>query len=96
MKPSDVLRLRRDQLLAIAKEHGAEEVRVFGSAVRAQDRESSDLDLLVRFAPGTSLLDVSALHLDLEDLLGCAIDIVSEGGLVGKRGERIRREAKRI
>jgi uncharacterized protein len=69
---------------------------VFGSVLRAEDREGSDLDLLVRFPPGTSLLNLSALHLDLEDLLGCPVDVVSEGALRGERGERIRREARRL
>lgn len=96
MKPSEALRHKRDQVLAILDRYGVEDVRVFGSVVRAEDREGSDLDLLAHFPPGTSLLDVSALHLDLEDLLGCRVEVVSERALRGERGERIRSEARRL
>jgi predicted nucleotidyltransferase len=83
-------------MLAILDRYGAEDVRVFGSVVREEDHEGSDLDLLVRFPPGTSLFDVSALHMDLEELLGCPVEIVSEVALRGERGARIRREARRL
>lgn len=96
MKPSEALQHKREQVLAILDRYGAENARVFGSVVRAEDREGSDLDLLVRFPPGTSFLDVSAMHLDLEEVLGCRVEVVSERALRGKRGERIRREAEML
>jgi predicted nucleotidyltransferase len=96
MRPSEALREKRDQALAILRRYGAEDVRVFGSVARATDRDGSDLDLLVRFAPGTSLLDFSALHLDLEDLLGCRVEVVAEKALRGPRGEGIRHEAREL
>lgn len=96
MKPSEALLRKRDQVLVLLGRYGVEDARVFGSVARAEDREGSDLDLLVRFPSGTSLFDVSALHLDLERLLGCPVEIVSEGALNGRRGARIRREASEI
>lgn len=96
MKPSEALRERRDRVLAILQRYGAEDPRVFGSSAHGADEDGSDLDLVVRFREGTSLLDVSALHLELEDVLGCPVDVVSEKALGGRRGERIRREARSL
>jgi uncharacterized protein len=96
VKPSQALTEKRQQVLAVLSRHGAEDARVFGSVVRAEDRDGSDLDLLVRFPDGASLLDVSALLLDLEQVLGCPVDVLSEKGLKGPRGERIRREARSL
>ncbi len=90
----DELRQRRDDIVAIAAAHGASEVRVFGSVALGEQGEDSDLDLLVRFEPGRSLFDQVDLILALEERLGCAVEVVSEGGLLPDRfGERVRREA---
>ena len=96
MKPSHTLRDRKDRILAILQRYGAENPRVFGSSAHGTDREGSDLDLIVRFREGTSLLDVSALHLELEDALGCRVDLLSVKALKGRRGERIRRESRSL
>ena len=79
-------------MLAIARANKAFDVRVFGSIARGDDTPGSDIDLLVRFASGASLLDQSSLVLELEDLLGVRVDVVSEGGLRGDHDE-IRRQA---
>ena len=72
------LRRHRDRILAIADKYGAENVRVFGSVARGDASQVSDVDLLVRHRPGTSLMDVAGMYGDLKDLLGCEVDIVSE------------------
>ena len=72
---------RRDEILMIATRHGARTVRVFGSVARGEETPASDLDLLVEFEPGRSLLDHIALAQDLEDLLGRKVDVVTEKGL---------------
>ena len=72
------LRERRDDILRLARAHGASRVRVFGSVARGQAGGRSDLDLLVRMAPDRSLLDRIALTHDLEDLLGTSVDVVNE------------------
>jgi predicted nucleotidyltransferase len=77
----DSLRSHRSSILRLAAEHGAEDVRIFGSAVRGQDRTDSDLDLLVRMEPGRTLLDLISLEQDLEDLLGRPGEVVVEGGI---------------
>jgi predicted nucleotidyltransferase len=61
-----------------AKRHGATRVRVFGSFARGDNRDGSDLDLLIELEPGRSLLDLIAIKQDLEDLLGVRVDVVTE------------------
>jgi len=77
----DALRRRRDEILALAARHGARKVRVFGSLARNESREESDVDFVVEFEPGRSLLDHGELILDLQDSLGCKVDVVSEHGM---------------
>jgi predicted nucleotidyltransferase len=70
------LRQRRDEILHVAAKHGAQNVRVFGSVVRGDARPDSDIDLLVELDSDRSVLDLSELILDLQDLLGRHVDIV--------------------
>lgn len=65
----------------LAEKHGATNVRIFGSTVRDERRAGSDLDVLVTMAPGRTLLDLIALEQDLEELLGMAVDVVSDAGI---------------
>lgn len=73
------IRERRAEILRIAAGHGATRVRLIGSVARGEARPDSDVDLLVTWAEGTSLLDHAALALELESLLGRKIDIASDG-----------------
>ena len=72
---------RREQVMAVAARHHANRVRVFGSVARGDDRPDSDLDLLVDFAPDSSLFDLMRMARELEELLGHPVDVVSTGGL---------------
>jgi uncharacterized protein len=72
----DELRSRRDEILRIAQHRGAHHVRVFGSAARGDAGINSDVDFLVEMEPGRSVLDVSELILDLEEILGRRVDMV--------------------
>lgn len=78
----------------MAAKHGAEHVRVFGSAARGETGLASDIDLLVSMAEDRSLLDLSALRLELQDLLGVPVDIVSEDGLYWLLRRKILQEAR--
>ena len=71
----------RDHILALAERRGAHNVRVFGSIARGDPHTHSDVDFLVDFEPGRSLLDLAGLWLDLESALGCKVDVVSSRGL---------------
>lgn len=89
----DILISKRDDVLRIAASHGARNVRVFGSVARGEADEKSDIDLLVDFEPGRSLLDHAGLWMDLQELLGCKVDVVSERGIKPRIRERVLREA---
>lgn len=84
---------RREQILQIAAKHGASNVRIFGSVLRGQAGEGSDLDLLVHLGDDRSLLDHVALMQELEDLLGCKVDVVEDDALHRSLRERVLVEA---
>jgi predicted nucleotidyltransferase len=93
-RPSiDDLARVREQILAVAARHGAGNVRVFGSVARGDADAASDIDFLVDFEPGRSLLDLAALLIDLEDLLGHPVDVVTEPGLKARIRQRVLAEA---
>ncbi len=89
----ELLKVKREEILGIATRHGAHNVRVFGSAARREAGPESDVDFLVQLEAGRSLLDHAALLLDLERLLGCKVDVVTERGLRPRSRERILGEA---
>jgi predicted nucleotidyltransferase len=93
---NDLLKSRREEILRIAARHGAQNVRVFGSVARGEADSQSDIDLLVEFKRGTTLLGHAALVQELEDLLGVKVDVVSERGLRDRVRERVLREAVAI
>ena len=86
------IRRNRDMILHIAARHGAKDVRVFGSFVRNEATEQSDLDLLVRMERDRSLLDRIGMIHDLEDLLGRKVDVVNEQALHHTLRDRILQE----
>lgn len=85
------LRQHRTEIVGIASRHGARNVRIFGSVARGDAGQESDVDLLVRFEPGRSLLDLVGIQQDLEEFLGCKVDVVSERAL--RSEDEILREA---
>jgi predicted nucleotidyltransferase len=96
MNARDLLRERREGILQIAAKHGARNVRVFGSLARGEADERSDIDLLVEFEPGRSMLDHAALVIELGELLGCKVDVVTERGLYWLLRRRILKEARAL
>jgi len=88
-----VLKERREEILRIAAGHGARDVRVFGSLARGEAGPDSDLDILVKLDPGRSLLDIIAIKQDLEDLIGCTVDVVTEAAISPYIREEVLREA---
>jgi len=90
----DSLQEKRDDVLRIAAGHGAFNVRIFGSVARGDERPESDLDFLVEMDEGRSLLDLSRLWQDLEDLLGCKVHVTEPEGLHWYVRDRILEEAE--
>ena len=87
------LRAKREDILQLAKLHGACNVRVFGSVVRGEATEESDVDLLVSTSPQTSAWFPSGFILDLESLLGRRVEVVTDGALHWYIREKVLQEA---
>jgi predicted nucleotidyltransferase len=81
MTTFDLLRAKRDDVLEVAQKHGVTSLRVFGSVARREESADSDIDLLVTTGPNISAWFPAGLILELEDLLGRHIDVVTESGL---------------
>ena len=93
MEIDHILKDRRETILRVAASHGARDVRVFGSRVRGTARPDSDIDILVKLEAGRSLLDLIAIKQDLEDLLGCKVDVVTEAAISPYIREQVLNEA---
>src|SRR5216110_2805227 len=89
----ELLSTKREDILRIAAKYGAYNVRIFGSVARGEADEQSDIDLLVNMEPGRSLLDLCGLLIDLEELLDCKVDVVTEKGLRDRIRARVLKEA---
>jgi predicted nucleotidyltransferase len=90
----DEIRSRyRDRIMAAALKRGARNVRIFGLVARGDQRQDSDVDFMVDFESGRSLLDLTGLWLDLEQGLGCKVDVVSSRGLKPRLASEVTRDA---
>ena len=87
------LRTKREEILEMAAKYGAYNVRVFGSVARGEADSDSDVDFLVEMESGRSLLDLDGLLMELQELLGCQVDIVTEKGLRRRIRDRVLNEA---
>ena len=83
----------RAEILRLARQYGATNVRVFGSVARGEADSDSDVDFLVAMDPGRSLLDLGGLLMDLQALLHRRVDIVTERGLRPRIRDRVLGEA---
>jgi predicted nucleotidyltransferase len=93
MTLEELLKAKREEILRVCAEYGARNVRVFGSVARGEADEQSDIDFLVELEPGRTLFDLGGLQYDLEQLLRCRVDVVTERGLKSRVQERVLREA---
>ncbi len=89
-----IVQQRKKEIIAVARAHGLVNVRVFGSVARGEDTAQSDIDLLVDLEKGRTLLDLGGALVQLQDLLGRRVDIVTERGLHWYLREKILREAR--
>ena len=88
------LQTHREAIFELAARYGAYNIRIFGSVARGEADADSDVDFLVEMEPGKSLFDLGGLLMDLQDLLGCPVDIVTEKGLRSRIRARVLQEAK--
>ncbi|HMW30866.1 nucleotidyltransferase family protein [Plasticicumulans sp.] len=96
MRPSLALASNREAARAAVLRYRTTNLRVFGSVLRGEDREGSDLDLLVDPLPGTTLFDLGGLQVELEDLLGVPVDLLTPGDLPEHWRAAVLAEARRV
>ena len=93
MIDQQIIQAKRPEILEIAQRYGARDIRIFGSVARGDQTETSDLDLIVRFDTGRTLFDQGGLLMELQDLLGVKVDIISERGMRPRFREQVMKEA---
>ncbi len=94
MKIQELLKAKREEIIEIARKHGAYNLRIFGSLARGEGNEQSDIDFLVEVDPVHSPWFPAGLVADLEDLLGVPVDVVTRDGLHWFIKERVLEEAR--
>lgn len=93
MRPSEVLPQHREIIRELVRQAGMANPRVFGSVLHGDDREDSDLDILVDPSPRTSLLDLAGLQLEIEAKTGAKVDLLTPGCLAEKFRQKVLDEA---
>jgi predicted nucleotidyltransferase len=96
MKPSVALEKNREAIRAAVGRYRTANPRVFGSVLHGEDREDSDIDILVDALPGATLLDLGGLQMDLQDLLGVRVDLLTPGELPMRIRAKVLSEAAPI
>lgn len=96
MRPSQALAVHRAKIRQIAVSHRVKDIRVFGSALRVDDVEGSDLDLLVEPTPETTLFDIGAIRFELKQLLGLSVDVLTPDSLPAKFRDQVLEEAQPV
>jgi predicted nucleotidyltransferase len=89
MRPSTSIAEHGDQVREILERAGLRNARLFGSTARGEDTDQSDVDLLVEAPLGTTLYDLARVELALEDLLGCKVEVVTQGFLAPDVAENV-------
>ncbi len=93
MRPSELLEVHRSEIFRMVEQNRVRNPRVFGSVLHGDDTGRSDLDLLVDPLPGTTLLNLGALQVELEQLLGVPVDVLTPGDLPPKFRDAVLKEA---
>jgi predicted nucleotidyltransferase len=94
MNVNQLLQSKRQEIMLIAARYGATNVRVFGSVARGEARSDSDIDFLVNLEANRSLLDLARLLRELQALLNCPVDVVTEAGLRPRLRLQVLKEAR--
>lgn len=96
MKPSLALQMHRAAVRRVVETHHARNARVFGSVAQGRDGEDSDLDLLIDPTPETTLFDIGAIRLELRQLLGVPVDVLTPDALPDKFRAVVLAEARPV
>jgi predicted nucleotidyltransferase len=84
MKPSDAFESNRAAIRLVVESHRGRNARVFGSVLHGEDTDGSDLDILIDPTPETTLMDVAAIQVELQRLLGVSVDVLTPRALPDK------------
>ncbi len=93
MNLAQLVKNKREDILRIAAERGAHNLRIFGSVARGDADEKSDIDFLIELERGRTLRDHMRLIRELQELLGCKVDVATVNGLKPRIRERVLQEA---
>jgi predicted nucleotidyltransferase len=96
LKPLQALEARRERALALVRKHRVRNARLFGLDRHGGDNDRSDLDLLVDPTEKTTLFDIAALRVELSDLLGVRVDVITPKALPERYRDAVLAEAKPI
>lgn len=96
MKPSDALRSHREDIRQVVEKYRTRNPRIFGSVLRGEDKEDSDLDLLVDPTPETTLMDIARIQNRLQKLLGIPVDVLTPKALPDTFRDRVLAEAEPV
>lgn len=96
MNLAEIIKRKREQILEVARRHGAQNLRLFGSLARGEAGPDSDIDFLVDMEADRSLFDLGELKIDLEVLLGKNVDVVTEPSLYRLLRRKILKEARSL
>ncbi|EXI62315.1 DNA polymerase [Mannheimia granulomatis] len=94
MIPSQLLKEKHAEIMAISRQFAIENLRVFGSVAKGIDTEESDLDILVDTTPKTTIFDLCGLQMELEELLGIKVDVLTPRSLPEKFRQQVLNEAR--
>jgi len=96
VKPSEALNSHRAAIRRVVESHRACNARVFGSALRGEDTDGSDLDILIDTTPETTLFDIGAIRHELGELLGVPVDVLTPGALPARFRNTVLVEARPV
>ncbi len=94
MTLTDLVHDKREEILRITARHGATNVRIFGSVARGEAGPGSDIDFLVEVGAGRSAFFPAGLLADLEELLGCKVDVLTDNSLHWYIRDSVLKEAR--
>jgi len=93
MMTLEILKAKRNAIMQLAQQWGAYNIRIFGSVARGDAGPNSDVDFLVTFEPNRSLFDHGGLLTDLQNLLNCKVDVMSEKGMRQRLRDHVFKDA---
>jgi len=96
LKPSEALHSNRAAIRRVVESHRARNARIFGSVLRGEDTDSSDLDILIDPTPETTLFDIGAIRHELGKLLGVPVDVLTPNALPDKFRAAVLAEARPV